>query len=353
MSVVNCDWAMEADSRLLSVAEIQKGIGLKKLMRKGNMITWGISICIFAIFMFVSCNSIIDGEKVDVDEITWTYTYKESGKPVTGIVEFYRLDTITEIKYKEIVIEVRDGKPVNKGYGYYPNGNVAAEWQYDKNGLTTGTDKIYRETGQLMEMHEYKDGKLNGISKIFDEQGKLEMTKEYVENVLRAIQQYKDDKLHGLSQFFDENGTGINEENYENGIKITERTFKNCYRVSCAPENISNKRIKWEEKAKCNITVSKRSSNRLTFKVDYDPNDINSIIYWSVYELEFDNRFVKEGKYFYDGIDIKYNSIRIQTFRPLEDFITKGVSSESNLNVVLYWDAKSVAIIGLFGFGVK
>jgi len=58
----------------------------------------------FAILLCVlqsSCNllnSEIDGEKVNVDDSTKIYTYKDDGKKVTGTVTFYELNPLTSKK---------------------------------------------------------------------------------------------------------------------------------------------------------------------------------------------------------------------------------------------------------------
>jgi hypothetical protein len=118
-----------------------------------------------------SCNSNIDGKKVNVDDTTKIYTYKENGNLVTGTVVLYELDPKTTKEYKFSVRKIREGKRINKGYDYYPNGAVYAEYEYDNNGLITGTVNYYFENGKLGKTSEFKENKQNGLTKEFDRNG--------------------------------------------------------------------------------------------------------------------------------------------------------------------------------------
>ena len=80
-----------------------------------------IAVIIVLAIIGTSCNPFntkIDGDKVVFNDSTITYTYKEDGKKVTGIIEFYELDPITSKKYKKAINEVKDGKRANKGYAW-------------------------------------------------------------------------------------------------------------------------------------------------------------------------------------------------------------------------------------------
>ena len=136
---------------------------------------------------------------------------------------------------------------------------------------------------------------------------------------------------------------------------LNERTFKSCYRIES--KGLEKNEIKWETKKQVpdmEITISKNSTNSFNIRVSYYGNDYQySIINWSVSNLEFDSRFVKEGKYFYDGRDSNYNSLRIMTFRPLEEFISKGASSDNNYNVFLYIVPSLLGLGQASGFGVQ
>jgi hypothetical protein len=125
-------------------------------------------------FSMTACNLInseIDREKVNVDDSTKVYTYKDNNKKVSGTVVFYELDPKTAKKYKKSVREVKDGKRINKGYDYFPSGSIAAEYPYDANGLITGTVKYFYENGQLYATVEFKDNKKQGVAKEFREDG--------------------------------------------------------------------------------------------------------------------------------------------------------------------------------------
>jgi hypothetical protein len=142
-------------------------------------------------------NSDIDGEKVNVDDSTKVYTYKDNGNMVTGTVVFYELDPRTAKKFKQAIREVKEGKRINKGYDYYPDGSIKAEYTYDPNGLITGTVKLFYHNGQIYSTTEFKDNKECGISKVFRDDGK--QAKELVFEIGKIIKEYD----------FDDNGKKI------------------------------------------------------------------------------------------------------------------------------------------------
>ncbi|MEI8270112.1 MAG: hypothetical protein WCG45_01970 [bacterium] len=115
--------------------------------------------------------STINGEKINVDQNTYLYTFKENGQKVTGTVIFYELDPKTGKKYKKSFREVIEGKRANIGYDYYPSGSIVVECPFDGNGLITGTVKYYYESGQLSGTAEFKDNKTNGTAKGYNKQG--------------------------------------------------------------------------------------------------------------------------------------------------------------------------------------
>jgi len=166
--------------------------------------------------LLTSCsffNTEIDGQKVNVDDITKIYTSKENNKKVTGTVAFYEFDSLTSKKYKQRVREVKDGKRIKKGFDYYPNGNVNVEYLYDKNGQITGSVKIYYPEGQIYSTEEYENGKQNGITKVYNEDGTQSNEIVYSNGI--KIKEYD----------FDKNGNKI--------IPVTERlemiTYKTGY----------------------------------------------------------------------------------------------------------------------------
>ena len=116
-------------------------------------------------------NSDIDGEKVNVNDSTKVYTFKDNGEKVTGTVVFYELNPKTANKFKKSLRELKEGKRVNKGYEYYPSGSINAELPFDNNGLITGTVKYFYENGQLGATVEFKDNKENGLSKEYNDKG--------------------------------------------------------------------------------------------------------------------------------------------------------------------------------------
>ena len=151
-------------------------------------------------FSMTACNLInseIDGEKVNVDDSTKVYTFKDDNKRVTGTVIFYELDPKTAKKFKQSLREVKDGKRIKKGYDYFPSGSIGAEYPYDANGLIAGTVKYFYENGQVYSTVEFKDNKEQGISKEFREDGT--QAKEIVFELGKKIKEYD----------FDDNGKKI------------------------------------------------------------------------------------------------------------------------------------------------
>ena len=155
---------------------------------KINMEKFVLFLCIVVGVTLTSCGSdIIDGE--NVEETTGVLTYKKNGKLVSGTVVFYKLDKTTTKKYKEVVIEVKEGNRINKGYFYYSSGAVAAEYPYDENGLITGIVKYFFENGRLETTSEYKENKLNGITKEYNIVGN--QTKEIIYEAGEKIKEYE------------------------------------------------------------------------------------------------------------------------------------------------------------------
>lgn len=144
--------------------------------------------------LLASCNllnSDIDGEKVNVDDNTKIYTFKENGEVVTGKVAFYELDPKTGKKYKGSERIVKQGKRVGTGIDYFPDGSVANEFPYS-DGLINGTTKEYYDNGQLYAVTEYKDNKENGTRKEYKDNG-IQL-KEIVFESGTKIREYDFDK---------------------------------------------------------------------------------------------------------------------------------------------------------------
>lgn len=139
----------------------------------------------------------IDGEKVDVNPSTWEYTFKNSGKKVTGTVVFYELDPVTSKKYKKSFRDVRQGKRVNTGLDFFPSGSIHAEIHFDENGLITGEAKVFYANGNLAALIEYRGNQMNGLRKDFRINGI--QSKETIYEAGKKIKEYD----------FDESGNKI------------------------------------------------------------------------------------------------------------------------------------------------
>ncbi len=156
-------------------------------------------IFLFSLFFLLSCNSKraeIDGDLVNVNDSTYVYTYKSDSSKVTGIVIFYEMDTLTGKKYKSALREVKDGNRINKGFQFYPDGNVQWEYYYE-NGLQNGTAKMYYENGKLEAELNYKSNKVNGVENDYNENGI--QSQEFIFEDGQIIRQYD----------FDNNGKKI------------------------------------------------------------------------------------------------------------------------------------------------
>lgn len=142
-------------------------------------------------FLLAACSLVgaqIDGDKITVDEKTNIYTFKDTGQPVTGTVAFYAVNKLTGKKYKRSIRELKDGKRINKGYNYFPNGLLSVEFPFDASGQLSGTVKEYYESGAVIGTSEYKNGKRNGIQKQFTINGV--QTKEILFENDAAVREY-------------------------------------------------------------------------------------------------------------------------------------------------------------------
>jgi len=116
-------------------------------------------------------NTEIDDEKVNISDSTNFYTFKDDNAKVTGMVILYELDPLTAKKFKRAIREVKEGKRVKKGFDYFSNGSVNAEYNYDTNGLISGSVKVFYPNGKVASSTEYKANKENGLAKEFREDG--------------------------------------------------------------------------------------------------------------------------------------------------------------------------------------
>lgn len=136
-------------------------------------------------------NSEIDNDLVQIDDSTRIYTYKENNKLVDGTVVTNELDPKTGKKYKASVRDVKNGKRINKGYDYFPDGKIGNEWPY-ADGLLNGEAKSYYDNGQVYQITNYKDNKEDGVMKEFDDAGGQIL--EIVYERGNKIKEYKFDK---------------------------------------------------------------------------------------------------------------------------------------------------------------
>lgn len=120
----------------------------------------------------ISCdptNKSIDGKDVIIDPTTELYTFKESGEIVTGTVLFYNTDNKGN-KYIERKRVVKDGKKIDKGFNFYPNGNIMGEFYY-KNGKADSIARYFHINGTIGLIETYNNGVKDGVSKEYRENG--------------------------------------------------------------------------------------------------------------------------------------------------------------------------------------
>jgi hypothetical protein len=118
-----------------------------------------------------------------------------------------------------------------------------------------------------------------------------------------------------------------------------ERTFDNCYEV------------REREKIPYKITIRK---NLDKFTVIFNSDKVNggeAFDFYSGKNLKlYKQSFIEQGDYSYWGVYLdnsgEVGSMKIRTYRPLEDFIVNGVSSEEKNNVIWHSNAHMVRLIG-------
>ena len=126
-------------------------------------------------------------------------------------------------------IQIVDSVKFDKGYEYYPNGQLIDEGTFTSDN-PEGSIKTYYENGKLKEESTYKDRKINGPSKTYYPSGQLKnegtykngetegLNKSYYENgQLLAEATYKNGKSEGLLKTFYENGQLKSEGTVKNG----------------------------------------------------------------------------------------------------------------------------------------
>jgi hypothetical protein len=139
---------------------------------------------VFVLLVAACASGEIDGSKVNINDQTHEYTYKDGGAKVTGTMVFSAVDEATGKPYSALRVQVKDGKRVGTAHAYYPNGKIAVVYSFDANGMQSGIEKDYDESGKLKVTSEYKNDKKNGATKGFDQKGVLISEGDYKDNVL-------------------------------------------------------------------------------------------------------------------------------------------------------------------------
>lgn len=131
-----------------------------------------VLMSLFLIIVSGCKNNIINVDLInsDTNSIPFIYTYKANGKRITGIVEKYSIDSITGKRYRNYVVELKNGIRTNYIIHFDPNGQVLDSIPYMK-GVENGKAKFFYNNGQLKFESEVKNGRFNGILKAYDENG--------------------------------------------------------------------------------------------------------------------------------------------------------------------------------------
>ena len=149
--------------------------------------------------------------------------------PITGII-------ISKNKFGNIKERSHYKNGIRHGYytQYYPNGALKSHLNY-QNGMPTGTDRLYKATGQLILQYRYEKKRLTIES--YYQNGKRDTVEIYVNGLLdgkyiryfddgqvEVLASYKAGRLNGLIKSFNKNGKILSENNYLNR-KIVHYTF--------------------------------------------------------------------------------------------------------------------------------
>ena len=134
-------------------------------------------------------------------------TYKNGLR--SGKFEYYHVNG--QISSQGIFVEGKlDGKVESSNY----EGNPTSIVSYDNGVVNSATNYTYFENGNLSYIENLKggvsleeDGVLNGTITSYEEDGNL----DYIEN-------YKDGKIHGLVEEYGENGLLFIRDTYKNGV---------------------------------------------------------------------------------------------------------------------------------------
>jgi antitoxin component YwqK of YwqJK toxin-antitoxin module len=119
--------------------------------------------------------------------------------------------------------------------GFYPDSTRMVEGRY-VDGLKSGEFRLYSADGTLSILQTYLHGLLHGPLTINYDSGDLKTTGEYEngrisgswtwyheDGIKSSTVQYVDGKKHGRQMHWDEFGTPVLEEQYENGILVSEK----------------------------------------------------------------------------------------------------------------------------------
>ena len=107
-------------------------------------------------------------------KIKYEITFK-NGKAIGPAKFYYETGLLSEEGYWDI--DHWEGK-----YRYYhPNGQMAYDWNYNKEGKRTGEQKYYYENGNIKYVGEWSNGKTMGALKMYNESGMLVAERIYEE----------------------------------------------------------------------------------------------------------------------------------------------------------------------------
>jgi len=161
---------------------------------------------------------------------------------------------------------MRNGFRINTAYGYYPNGKIKWEQNFD-NGMKNGIYRTYYETGKVKQEGEFLNDKGSGLWKAYNQNGVISETANYSNNMkngtltnyydngrIRYVETYKDDILLTKVEYNYSTGKPSREYIYKDGFLFEEK-------------DLSEKRVRSEPQTQT-IPLTNRLS-LIEFKTGY------------------------------------------------------------------------------------
>ena len=129
---------------------------------------------ISSMLLIISCGSPENCETEIIDGLVY-----KNDKLYTGKCAFYDDNNGGMISSHEF----NNGKFHGKWRFYYPSGQLETVGKFD-NGLRIGTWNYYHENGKKSQVARYINGKKHGVWEVYDENGDLIVEQDWVEGIV-------------------------------------------------------------------------------------------------------------------------------------------------------------------------